>query len=70
VQETLKQVPASVAYPFSLLVVVQGMDLALQPGQDKWDNVVSLKQGQDVLVRPDQHILAILDRNASEVHIV
>ncbi|CAG7952011.1 unnamed protein product [Penicillium salamii] len=70
VQEALKQVPSSVASSLSLLVVTQGVDFALQPGQDKWDNVVSLKQGQVVLVRPDQHILAVLDQNVSAAHIV
>jgi hypothetical protein len=70
VQNALKQVPASAVSFLSLQVVVQGVDFSLQPGQDKWDDVVSLKQGQVVLVRPDQHILAVLDRNVSAADII
>ncbi|KNG82470.1 hypothetical protein ANOM_009532 [Aspergillus nomiae NRRL 13137] len=70
VQTALKQVPLSVAASISLQVVIKGVDFSLQPGQDKWDDVVPLNQGQAVLVRPDQHVLAILDRNAGTAHIV
>ncbi|GAB1192985.1 hypothetical protein APSETT444_002187 [Aspergillus pseudonomiae] len=70
VQTARKQIPESAASSLSLQVVVKGVDFSLQPGQDKWDDVVPLNQGQAVLVRPDQHVLAILDGNAGAAHIV
>ena len=70
VQTARKQIPESAASSLSLQVVVKGVDFSLQPGQDKWDDVVPLNQGQAVLVRPDQHVLAILDGNTGAAHIV
>ncbi|OGM49419.1 hypothetical protein ABOM_003498 [Aspergillus bombycis] len=70
VQEALNLVPATAAFSLSLQVVVKGVDFSLQPGQEKWDDIVPLKQGQAVLVRPDQHILAVLDRDAGAARIV
>ncbi|KAJ5390086.1 FAD binding domain-containing protein [Penicillium cataractarum] len=70
VQQALKQLPAKVASKLSLQVAVKGVDFLLQPGQEKWDDVVPLKEGQAVLVRPDQHILAVLDRNTSAAQIL
>ncbi len=51
-------------------VVSKGVDFFLQPGQEKWDDVVPLKEGKAVFVRPDQHILAVLDRNAGAAQIL
>ncbi|GES65436.1 monooxygenase, FAD-binding [Aspergillus terreus] len=68
-KSALAQIPASVASGLLLRVIVKGVDFLLQPGQEKWDDVVLLKQGQAVLVRPDQHILAVLNRDAGAAHI-
>lgn len=70
VQEALKQLPAKVASKLSLQVFVKDVDFLLQPGQEKWDDVVPLNKGWAVLVRPDQHILAVLDRNTGTAGIL
>jgi hypothetical protein len=70
VQEALNQLPEKVALKLSVQVVVKGVDFLLQPGQEKWDDVVPLKQGRVVLVRPDQHIIAVLDRNAGAAQVL
>jgi hypothetical protein len=69
-QKAFQEVAEMTASSLSMQVVVMGLDFLLQPGQEKWDDVVPLKQGKVVLVRPDQHILAVLDRKDSAVHIV
>ncbi|GCB25849.1 hypothetical protein AAWM_08734 [Aspergillus awamori] len=68
-QTALARIPASVASGLLLRVIVKGVDFLLQLGQENWDGVVPLKQGQAVLVRPDQHILAVLDRDAGAAYI-
>jgi hypothetical protein len=70
IQKALQQVADITASSLSLQVVVMGLDFVLQHGQEKWDDVVPVKQGKAVLVRPDQHILAVLDRKDSAAFIV
>ncbi|KAL5356426.1 FAD binding domain-containing protein [Aspergillus floccosus] len=70
VQTALARIPAIVASSLSLQMFVKGVDFLLQYGQEKWDDVVPLKQGQAVLVRPDQHILAVLDLDDGGAHIL
>jgi hypothetical protein len=70
IQEASQKVAEVTASSLSVQVVLKGLDFWLQPGQEKWDDVVPLKQGKAVLVRPDQHILAVLDQEDSAAHIV
>lgn len=70
IEKALQQVAEITASSLSLQVVVKGRDFVLQPGQGNWNDVVPLKQGKVVLVRPDQHVLAVLDRKDSAAHIV
>ncbi|OOQ82635.1 hypothetical protein PEBR_40492 [Penicillium brasilianum] len=70
IQEAVNQLPDKLASELSVQVVVKGVDFLLQPGQQKWDDVVPLKQGLAVLVRPDQHIIAVLDRNTGAAQVL
>lgn len=70
IEKAFQQVAEITASSLSLQVIVEGLDFMLQPGQEKWDDVVPLRQGKVVLVRPDQHILAVLDRQDSAAQIV
>ncbi|CEJ61694.1 hypothetical protein PMG11_10217 [Penicillium brasilianum] len=70
IQEAVNQLPEKLASELSVQVVVKGVDFLLQPGQEKWDDVVPLKQGLAVLVRPDQHIIAVLDRNTGAAQVL
>ncbi|CAG8381778.1 unnamed protein product [Penicillium salamii] len=69
-QEALKQISRGKTSALSLQVVVLELDFYLQPGQEIWIDIVPLKRGHAVLVRPDQHILSVLDQDAGAKHIV
>ncbi|KAJ5354259.1 FAD binding domain-containing protein [Penicillium brevicompactum] len=69
-QKALKQISKGKTSALSLQVVVLELDFYLQPGQERWIDIVPLKRGHAVLVRPDQHILSVLDQDAGAKHIV
>ncbi|KAL4807431.1 FAD binding domain-containing protein [Aspergillus unguis] len=54
----------------ALQIRVQGVDFDVQPGQERWNEVVRLREGQVVLVRPDQHILAVFNHDVCDEDIV
>jgi hypothetical protein len=61
VKEALEKISEERSSSLSLLARVQGVDFWLQPGQEKWNDLTGLSQGRTILVRPDQHILAVLE---------
>lgn len=69
-QKALEQVPTAVASKFSLRTVVHGIDFVLEQEQETWADLLRLKEGGVVLVRPDQHILAIFEGELDSHDIV
>lgn len=60
VGKALEQIPSNISLP--LEIVVQGVDFVLEQGyEQKWSALTRLNEGRAVLVRPDQHILAVFE---------
>jgi hypothetical protein len=60
VGKALDQLPTNISPILPLKIVVQGVDFVLEQGYEKkWSDLTRLNEGQAVLVRPDQHVLAV-----------
>lgn len=69
VRKALDQIPSHISLP--LEIVVQGVDFVLEQGyEQKWNGLARLNEGQTVLVRPDQHVLAVFGPEVESGQVV
>ncbi|KUL86909.1 hypothetical protein ZTR_05351 [Talaromyces verruculosus] len=69
VGKALDQIPSNISLP--LEIVVQGVDFVLEQGyEQKWSDLTRLNEGQTVLVRPDQHVLAVFGPEVESGQVV
>lgn len=69
VEKALDQIPSRISLP--LEIAIQGVDFVLEQGyEQKWNDLTRLNEGQAVLVRPDQHVLAIFGPEVESADIV
>lgn len=60
VGKALDQIPTNISSILPIRIVVQGVNFLLEQGYEKkWSDLTGLNDGQAVLVRPDQHVLAV-----------
>ncbi|RHZ55176.1 uncharacterized protein CDV56_107902 [Aspergillus thermomutatus] len=69
IEQLKEQLPAVIASTLSIRMLILGKDFELAPGAEgrRWIRLMGLEEGQAILIRPDQHILACFDSATAEV---